>query len=157
MNKPELVKQINHPRPATVYERLAGQPVFSAAAILLVLIIIFFWEMLFTNKLPFMRDFFFDFVPQHRFAGELIRNGQFPFWNPYSGFGKPFAADPITATFYPLHAAFYWFSPAWAVRFYCLSHLWIGGVGLFFLARQWRFEVGPSLFVAIAAMFSSWT
>ena len=131
-------------------------PLMLAAGVLLTLIVVFFWEMFFSGKLPIMRDMFFDFLPQHIYAGELVRAGHLPLWSSYSGWGKPFAADPIAATFYPPHVVFYFLSSPLALRLYCTLHLWIAGIGMFALARHWRLDIAPSLVVAICCTFSSW-
>ena len=103
-----------------------------------------------------MRDMFFEFLPQHSFAKDIFWSGHIPFWNPHSGSGKPFLADPQMATFYPLHAAFYIFSAPAALRIYCAAHLWLGGSAMFALARHWRMQVPAALVTAVSCMFSSW-
>lgn len=127
-----------------------------ACGALLLLIVIFFWEMLVEGKVPLMRDMFFDFLPQHEFAGEVIRSGHVPLWSAYSGWGKPFVADPQAAAFYPLHAFFYFLPAALAVKLYCIVHLWIVGVGMFALARHWCLDITAALLVAVGCVFSSW-
>jgi len=124
--------------------------------LLLLLVLAFLWPMVLGGKLPFMRDMFFDFVPQHSFAKKVIWSGHIPLWNSHSGFGKPFVADPQTATFYPLHAVFYLFSAGTALRIYCAAHLWLAGAAMFALARHWRMDVAPALVTAVSCMFSSW-
>jgi hypothetical protein len=134
-------------------------PNLSAAwpyGLLFLLVLVFLWPMFFGEKLPFMRDMFFDFLPQHSFAKQVFWSGQIPLWSSHSGCGKPFAADPQTATFYPLHAVFYLFSASTALRIYCGMHLWVAGAGMFALARHWRMDVAPALVTALSCMFSSW-
>src|ERR1700722_221006 len=126
------------------------------SALLLLLVVLFFWEMFFQDKVLLMRDMLFDFIPQHAFAGEVFRSGHIPFWSTYSGWGKPFAADTQTATFYPLHVFFYLFPPRLAVLLFCTVHLWLVGVSMFALARHWRMNLAPALLVAVSCMFSSW-
>ncbi len=124
--------------------------------LLLALTLAFFAGM-WGGKVPLMRDMFFDFLPQHLYAREIWRSGHVPLWNTYSGWGKPFAADTGTATFYPLHVFFYVLSAPIAVRFYCVLHLWIGGAGIYSLARHWGMGIAAALLPAITCMFGAWT
>jgi len=124
--------------------------------LLFLLALTFLWPAFFGGKLPFMRDMFFDFLPQHSFAKQVFWSGHIPLWSSHSGCGKPFIADPQTATFYPLHAAFYLFSAPMALRIYCATHLWLAGAAMFALARHWRMDVAPALVTALSCMFSSW-
>ena len=104
-----------------------------------------------------MRDMFFDFLPQHSFAKQILWSGHVPLWDSHSGSGKPFLADPQTATLYPVHAVFYIFPVAVALRIYCTVHLWLAGAGIFALARHWRLQIAPALVAALSCMFSSWS
>ncbi len=75
----------------------------SLAAMLLV----FYWKNLF--PIPFGQTFFWeDFVyqnyPYRAFLAEQLRQGVFPFWNPYQFAGMPYAADVQAAAFYPPNA-----------------------------------------------------
>jgi len=125
-------------------------------AAILCLIVVFFAAGLFGGKSLFMRDMVFDFIPQHVFAAQVIKTGHLPLWSEFSGFGKPFAADPQTATFYPLHLLFYALPSGLAVNLYCVLHLWIAGAGMYSLARHWKLDPSPALCVAVACIFSTW-
>lgn len=59
-----------------------------------------------------------------------------PLWNPYSNCGAPFMAQWGTMTLYPL-SLFYLILPLpWSLGVFCLLHLWLGGMGMYFLARR---------------------
>ncbi|MFI5136049.1 MAG: hypothetical protein ACHQD9_09375, partial [Chitinophagales bacterium] len=52
------------------------------------------------HAMPFdMADYF---LPDRYFIGQCLRSRIFPWWNPYSGLGIPFHADPQSGAFYPL-------------------------------------------------------
>lgn len=125
------------------------------SAFLFLLALLFVAPPAFCGGTFFLRDLFFDFVPQRRLAGIAYGTGELPLWNPYAGFGKPFAADPATAAFYPLHVFFYVLPPAWAVNIYCVLHLWLTGTGMLLIARHWDLKIFPALVTAAAAMFST--
>lgn len=73
-----------------------------AAALLGLLVVIFFWDSIFAGKIFCMRDMFFDYVPWRDFARQAISEGHFPLWNSCSSLGQPFMAEPQTAILYPL-------------------------------------------------------
>ena len=56
------------------------------------------------------------FYPYRAYAGEVIRSGQLPHWNPYLFYGAPFLANIQTAVFYPLNALFYLLAPTIALN-----------------------------------------
>ncbi len=103
-----------------------------------------------------MRDTFCDFLPWRLFAREAFRAGHMPLWNPLSGFGKPFVADPQAAAFYPLHLPFYVLPAAWALKVSWVLHLWIAAASMYGLARYWRLHTAPALIAAVSFAFSTW-
>ena len=46
-------------------------------------------------------DFRSIFLPYQAFYRSSVLAGQFPFWNPFSSLGRPFAADPQAIVFWP--------------------------------------------------------
>ena len=59
-----------------------------------------------------------------------------PLWNPFSNSGAPFMAQWGTMTLYPL-SLFYLILPLpWSLGVFCLLHLWLGGMGMYFLAHR---------------------
>lgn len=72
------------------------------------------------------------FLPNRYFLGECLRSGIFPWWNPYSGLGIPFSADPQSGAFYPIA----WFFGLIGYNFYTINleyllHLIIAGWGMY--------------------------
>lgn len=124
--------------------------------LLLVLVIVFFWDSFLGNKFPLMRDTFFDFLPWLQFSAQTIREGQFPLWNHYSGLGKPFAADPSTAVFYPLHTLFVILPATLALKVSLALHLFIASASMYGLARHWKLDTQPAILSAISFAFGSW-
>ena len=55
--------------------------------------------------------------PWKNFSLDIIKSGQFPFWNPYNFSGNPHLANFQTAIFYPLNIVFFLFpfKFAWTV------------------------------------------
>lgn len=141
--------------PMVRFRSFVTEPTPRAIGILLVLAIFFFLRPLILGETFFFRDLFLYFVPHAKFAGSFFRLLQVPFWNPYCGFGKPFAADPQAAAFYPLHVVFYVMPPAAAVNIYGIVHLWLTGTGMLLIARRWGLDVFPAIVAGVAAMFST--
>lgn len=116
---------------------------------------LFFGDLLFSGKTFVMRDTFCNFYPWRVYARQSLAAGEIPWWNPYSGYGKPFVADPQMAFFYPLHILFYLLPVALAFKVCWLLHFWIAGASTFALCRYWRLGVTASLVAAVAFMFNT--
>ncbi|HEY1663135.1 MAG TPA: YfhO family protein [Verrucomicrobiae bacterium] len=84
-----------------------------------------------------IRDYGFFAYPLAHFQKEAFWHGQIPFWDPYNYCGAPFLAQWNTMPLYP-GALIYLLLPLnWSLSFFCLFHLWFGGLGMYFLARRW--------------------
>jgi hypothetical protein len=81
------------------------------------------------------------------FGRESFWHGEMPLWNPYNSCGIPFLAQWNTMTLYPLSLFYLIFPLPWSYGVFCLGHLFLAGMGMYFLARQWS---GNSLAGAVA-------
>lgn len=105
------------------------------------------------------RGFFFDrdvwlyWTPHIEWAARSLAAGQLPQWNPFTGFGRPFLADPNFQFFYP-PSVLNWILPA-APAFTALvvGHAVLGATGAFRLLRP-RLRSVPAALVG-AAIFSA--
>ena len=78
---------------------------------------------------------------------ECFWRGELPLWNPLNSCGIPFLAQWNTLTLYPL-SLFYLLLPLpWSFGGFCLGHLFLGGLGMYFLAHRWA---GNRLAAAVA-------
>src|SRR5207302_2254502 len=58
-------------------------------------------------------------------------------WNPLNNCGIPFIAQWNTTVFYPL-SWFYLLLPLpWSLSYFCLGHLVLAGLAMYFLAYRW--------------------
>jgi Bacterial membrane protein YfhO len=81
------------------------------------------------------------------FFRESFWRGELPLWNPYNSCGIPLLAQWNTMTLYP-PTLFYLLLPMpWSFGIFCLGHLFLAGMGMYFLARQWS---GSALAGALA-------
>jgi hypothetical protein len=76
-------------------------------------------------------------------------HGEVPLWNPLNNCGIPFLAQWNTLTLYPL-SLFYLLLPLpWSFEMFCLGHLFLAGLGMYFLAHRWT---GTRLGAAVAGV-----
>ena len=120
------------------------------------LVFLFFGDLFLQGRTLMMRDTLCDFLPWRLFARGAWSAGHLPLWNPLSGFGKPFAADPQAAAFYPLHFLFHVLPAAWALKVSWSLHFWIAAASMYGLARYWRLQTAAALIAAVSFAFSTW-
>jgi hypothetical protein len=124
--------------------------------VLLLLVVVFFWDSIFAARLPIMRDTWADFLPWREFAAQALREGQVPLWNPYSGIGQPIAAEPEAAVFYPLHPLFVFLPSTTALSVSLILHLFIAAAGIYWVCRKWDLSRPAALLSAVSFTFSTW-
>lgn len=110
------------------------------------LLVIWFNDAIFSNKIFVHGDLFRYFYPQRQFSAESIRGFHCPLWIPHISCGKPFLASLQSAIFYPLSIIYYMIPdfPA-AFNWYIIIHFLLAGLFMYFLLRHWRFSVPASL------------
>jgi hypothetical protein len=68
---------------------------------------------------------------------ESFWRGELPMWNPLNSCGIPFLAQWNTLTLYP-PSLFYILLPLpWSFSVFCLGHIFLAGMGMYFLAYRW--------------------
>ncbi len=85
--------------------------------------------------------------PVAYFFRESFWRGELPLWNPYNSCGIPFLAQWNTMTLYPPSLFYLIFPMPWSFGVFCLAHLFLAGMGMYFLARKWS---GSALAGAVA-------
>jgi hypothetical protein len=96
------------------------------------------------------RDFGVMAIPTAAYDRAALLSGEFPLWNPYSNCGVPFFAQWGTMVLYPLSLIYVLLPMPWSLNFFCVLHLWIGAMGMYYLARRWVAEGWPAAFAAVA-------
>ena len=84
-----------------------------------------------------IRDFGLFSYPVAFFHRQCFWRGELPLWNPLSNCGLPFLAQWNTLTLYPLSLIYLLLPLTWSLSFFCLAHLFWGGLGMYFLAHRW--------------------
>src|ERR1700689_3742109 len=103
------------------------------------------------------RDYGFFVYPLAHFQRECFWRGELPFWNPYNQCGVPFLAQWNTMPLYPPSLIYLTLPLAWSLSFFCLLHLWLAGLGMFFLARKWTGNNFAAAFAGVAFAFNGFT
>jgi hypothetical protein len=103
------------------------------------------------------RDYGFFAFPLAHFQKQCFWHGQIPFWNPYNNCGIPFLAQWNTMPLYPPSLIYLLLPLTWSLSFFCLLHLWFGGLGMYFLARRWTSNEFAAAFAGTAFAFSGMT
>lgn len=84
-----------------------------------------------------IRDFGFFAYPLAHYQRECFWRGELPLWNPYNNCGIPFLAQWNTMPLYPPALIYLLLPLDWSLSFFCLLHLFLAGMGTYFLARRW--------------------
>jgi hypothetical protein len=83
------------------------------------------------------RDFGMFSYPVAYFHRQCFWRGELPLWNPFNHCGLPFLAQWNTLTLYPLSLIYLVLPLTWSLPFFCLAHLYGGGLGMYYLAHRW--------------------
>jgi len=119
------------------------------ALILGLFVIAAFPQIVFGRQTFVYRDFSYFGYPLAHYFRESFWHGEIPLWNPLNNCGIPFLAQWNTQVLYP-PALFYLLLPlSWSLGVFCLLHLWLGGMGMFFLTRRWT---GNNFAAAVAGI-----
>ncbi len=93
--------------------------------------------------------------PWQCFITQSFREGEFPFWNPYSFGGQPFFANGSSAVLYPPKLLLSLLTtPSWTHDLLSVLHLLGSGLAMYFLLRGYGCGARGSLFAAVTWMFS---
>ncbi len=107
------------------------------ALLLAAMIFIPFWNVLLGFDTFAVRDWGLFSFPVAAFHKECFWRGEWPVWNPYSCCGLPFLAQLITLALYPFSLIYLLLPLTWSLPAFCLLHVFLGGMGMYFLARRW--------------------
>ena len=128
-------------------QQLKDRPILAFGLFLALALIVTHPGVFFGTNAFFFRDYGvlgYGFVHHYR---EAILDGELPLWNHLSNCGQPFLGQWGTMVLYPLSLIMVLFPMPWALGFFCLLHLWIGGMGM----RKLGAEIGLGGFAAALA------
>lgn len=107
------------------------------ALLLVILIFVAFPKVVLGLQTFAVRDYGIFSYPVAHFHRLSFWRGELPFWNPYDCLGLPFLAQLNTLALYPLSLVYLLLPMPWSLSFFCLFHLFLGGMGMYFLAARW--------------------
>lgn len=112
----------------------------SAFAFLGLLTVLFFWPVFFAGYwLPRGGGDLVSFLwPQYSFAGEAMRSGSIPLWNPYLYSGAPFLADNQSGVLYPINLLAFLVFPKLSYQVMeglVIFHIWLAGAAMYVALR----------------------
>ncbi len=131
----------------------------AAIGLLLVLVVGFFWRALFDKGVTMPNgggDLVSFFYPNHVFASESLRQGEFPLWNPTLFGGMPFAADIQSGLYYPLNWLFWLAGSVTYEKLEMLAviHYWLAATFSYLLARSLGLGRWPGVVAGVCYAFS---
>ena len=125
------------------------------ALVLAALLAVTFWRVLFGGEAFFYRDYGFLGYPFAYFHRECFWSGDFfPLWNPYVNCGAPFLAQWNTLCLYPGALLYLLLPLPWSLGFFCVAHLFLGGMGMRALAQRWTGSRFGAAVAGVAFVFS---
>src|SRR6266536_1722222 len=107
------------------------------ATLLGVLVVMVFPTVVAGTQTFFFRDYGLFSYPLACYHRENFWRKEIPLWNPLNDCGIPFLAQWNTLVCYPLSALYLFLPLPWSLGIFCLFHLWLAGVGMYFLAFRW--------------------
>lgn len=124
------------------------------ALVLGLLLFISFPAVLFGTRSFYTRDFSSFGYPLAYHVQQSYRAGELPLWNPYNYGGLPFLAQWNTLCLYPFSLIYVLLPLPWSLNLFNLLHVFLGGMGLFCLARRWFAQGGAAAIGGVAYAFS---
>ena len=154
MNEPLATDTINARRAPRSRDWCAPGPFALALA---VLVFIPFWNVLIGSDTFVARDFGLFSYPVAFFQRQCFWRGELPWWNPLSCCGLPFLAQWNTMALYPFSLIYLLLPLTWSLPFFCLLHLYLGGLGMYFLAERWTGSRAGAALAGVVFAFNGLT
>ncbi len=121
-----------------------------AVALLILLPTLFFGDVLVGVNNFYMRDLTRYYYPTKQIMREIVRGGEFPYWNRYFSGGQPMAANPEHEVFYPFTWLILLPSYDLGYRLLILLHVYLGLLGTYALLRSMELRAQAAFFGALS-------
>jgi hypothetical protein len=102
-------------------------------------------------------DLFSEFYPRHSFAGEAIRHGMLPLWDPHQIGGLPFLATLQGGVLYPPNLLYVVLPTGFAMGALGIVHLILAGLFSFLLSREFGYGRAASWLAGLTFMLGGST
>ena len=127
------------------------------AALLALLIFIFFPDVILGTRTFIFRDFGAFGYPIAFYHRQSFWRGEVPLLNPLNNCGLPFLAQWNTIVLYPGSLFYLLFPLSWSLGVFCLVHLFLAGLGMYFLAHRWTGNRLAASVAGLAFAFNGFT
>src|SRR6185369_10130464 len=104
---------------------------------LLLWLVALFPKVIFGTHTFVFRDYGLFGYPLAHYYRESLWRVEVPLWNPLNNCGIPFLAQWNTMVLYPLSLFYLVFPLPWSLAVFCLGHLFLAGLGMYFLTHRW--------------------
>jgi hypothetical protein len=121
-----------------------------ALGVLALLATIFFADVLAGFNQLYARDLTRYYYPSKQILRQVVKDGEFPYWNRYISAGQPIAANPEYEVFYPLTWLILLPNYDFGYRLLILVHIYIALFGMYALLRS----MGLRRFASFAGAFT---
>jgi len=123
--------------------------------LLLIICLLAYWPLTF-GIFSVKNDAIHYFLPYRFQISETLRNGEFPFWNPYIYLGYPVHGDMQSGAWNPIVWFFSFFSRYNITLFHTenLLYIFLSGIGMYKLTARLTSHTYTALFIAISYMLS---
>jgi hypothetical protein len=125
-----------------------------ATAALAILVLFLFRDALFGGRVFYYRDVHQAWHPQIEAFVRAVRQGSWPLWDRFPGFGQPLLADPAAQVLYPPTWLNLVLRPWTYYTLYVAGHVAGSAIATYFLARRCRLSMLASLVTAGCWMLS---
>jgi len=122
--------------------------------LIIVLFIIFFNKIIFSDLTFFKPELADNFYPVKIFAAKEMAEGNLPLWNPYAYCGIPFFAGLRPSLYYPPAFVFNVFPFAFSYKSYIFLHYFLSFIFMFLLLKYFNFGFIPSAGGAVLWAFN---
>ncbi len=126
------------------------RPDLIAAAILLLLPALYFFDVLIGRGAFFFIDLVRFHHPGKKVLRDIVLGGEFPYWNPLLSAGQPLAANPQNEVFYPLNWLIFLPSYNYGFQLLILVHIAIALIAMYALLRSLKLQPAVAAIGAIS-------
>jgi len=123
-------------------------PTLFPICLVVLAVLVFSHEMIFSNKIPLFRDLGPFFYPMRFSLAESFSAGEFPLWNRHMGLGFPLLANFQSGTFYPPNLIYALVPFFTAIKAIFIFHYLVAASGAYLILRYWGFTQ-PLAFVGV--------
>lgn len=124
-----------------------------AAALFLIVVAAFARVVFRTGQLAYHGDIIYSYGLEIIIRQSYARE-EWPLWNPYEGIGSPALGQLTTYAVYPPDLILRWLPVPAYFNWSGIGHVWLAGLGMYFLLRDLEARRSPSALSAIGFMLS---